>query len=90
MALLFLAQALLGGASQHYRSEISNFFGFDLARVLPFNIARTWHVQLSIFWVSTSFLAAGIFIAPMITGHEPKGQNWLSYALLGALVLVVV
>ena len=64
MALLFTLQALLGGATQHYRAEIANFFGFDLARVLPFNIARTWHLQLAIFWVSTSFLAAGIFLAP--------------------------
>ena len=67
----------------------SNFFGFDLARFLPFNIARTWHLQLAIFWVSTSFLAAGIFLAPMITGREPRRQNWLSFGLLGALAIVV-
>jgi nitric oxide reductase subunit B len=89
MALLFLLQSLLGGATQHYRAEIANFFGFDLARVLPFNIARMWHLQLAIFWVSTSFLAAGIFLAPMITGREPRRQHWLSYSLLGALAIVV-
>ena len=89
MALLFCLQALLGGATQHYRAEIANFFGFDLARILPFNIARTWHLQLAIFWVSTSFLAAGIFLAPMITGREPRRQNWLSFGLLGALAIVV-
>ncbi len=89
MALLFSLQALLGGATQHYRAELANFFGFDLARILPFNIARTWHLQLAIFWVSTSFLAAGIFLAPMITGREPRRQNWLSYALLVALAIVV-
>jgi nitric oxide reductase subunit B len=65
MAALFLIQALLGGPTEHYRAEITNFFGFDLARALPFNIARTWHVQLSLLWVSTSFLAAGIFLVPM-------------------------
>jgi nitric oxide reductase subunit B len=89
MALLFTAQALLGGAAEHYRAEISNFFGYDLARVLPFNIARTWHLQLAIFWVATSYLAAGIFLVPMITGREPRGQSLLSYLLLGALALVV-
>ena len=89
MALLFLMQALLGGATQHYRAELSNFFGIDLAQVLPFNIARTWHLQLAIFWVATSFLAAGIFLAPMIAGHEPRHQNWLAYGLLGALAIVV-
>ena len=89
MALLFVLQALLGGATQHYRAEIANFFGFDLARILPFNNARMWHLQLAIFWVATSFLAAGIFLAPMISGREPKKQHWLSYALLGALAIVV-
>jgi nitric oxide reductase subunit B len=89
MAGLLLMQTLLGGATEHYRAEISNFFGFDLARLLPFNIARAWHLQLSLFVVSTSFLAAGIFLVPMIAGKEPRRQHWLSYALLGALALVV-
>jgi nitric oxide reductase subunit B len=89
MGLLFLLQTLVGGASQHYRADISNFFGIDLARLLPFNIARTWHLQLAIFWVSTSYLAAGIFLAPMIAGREPRGQNLLAYGLLGALAIVV-
>ncbi|HET7752393.1 MAG TPA: cbb3-type cytochrome c oxidase subunit I, partial [Anaeromyxobacteraceae bacterium] len=90
MAALFLVQTLVGGASQHYRAELSNFFGFNLGEYLPFNLMRTWHVQLSIFWVATSFLAAGIFIAPMVAGREPPGQRWLAFALLGALVVVVV
>jgi nitric oxide reductase subunit B len=89
MALLFLLQTLVGGATQHYRAEISNFFGLDLARVLPFNIARTWHLQLAIFWVATSYLAAGIFLAPMIARREPRGQNVLAYLLLVALAIVV-
>jgi nitric oxide reductase subunit B len=89
MALLFLVQALVGAASQHYRADLQGFFGIDLARVLPFNVARTWHVQLAIFWVATSYLAAGIFLVPMITGREPRGQNWLAYGLLGALAIVV-
>jgi nitric oxide reductase subunit B len=74
MAALFLLQTLVGAASQHYRAEVSSFFGLDLARILPFNLARTWHLQLAIFWVATSFLAAGIFLAPMIGGREPKIQ----------------
>lgn len=89
MVVLFLIQTLAGGGTQHYRADISNFFGIDLARILPFNLARTWHVQLAIFWVSTSYLAAGIFLAPMLSGREPKIQKWLSIVLLGALAVVV-
>jgi len=89
MGLLFLLQSLLGGSVQHYRAEIAGFFGVDLARILPFNLARTWHLQLAIFWVAASYLAAGIFIAPMIARGEPKGQHWLAYGLLGAVAIVV-
>jgi len=90
MAALFLIQTLCGAASEHYRADIQNFFGANLAVLLPFNIVRTWHVQLAIFWVATSFLAAGIFLAPMIAGREPRGQKILAYGLLGALVIVVI
>ncbi|MGE3271551.1 MAG: cbb3-type cytochrome c oxidase subunit I, partial [Chloroflexota bacterium] len=77
------------GATQHYRADLASFFGIDLAQILPYNLARTWHLQLAIFWVATSFLAAGIFLAPMISGREPRGQHYLAYALLGALAIVV-
>ena len=89
MAALFLIQTFVGAASQHYRAEIDSFFGFDLAQVFPYNLMRTWHVQLAIFWVATSFVAAGIFLAPMIARREPKHQGKLAFALLGALAVVV-
>ena len=89
MAALFLIQTLVGAASEHYRADLAGFFGIDLAQVLPYNLMRTWHVQLAIFWVATSFLAAGIFLAPMISGREPRGQHFLAYGLLGALAVVV-
>ena len=89
MAALFLIQTLVGAASEHYRADLASFFGIDLAQVLPYNLMRTWHVQLAIFWVATSFLAAGIFLAPMIAGREPRGQHLLAYGLLGALAVVV-
>jgi nitric oxide reductase subunit B len=90
MAALFLLQTLVGAASQHYRADITGFFGFDLAAVLPYNLMRTWHVQLAIFWVATSFVAAGIFLAPMIARREPRHQGKLAFALLGALTVVVL
>jgi nitric oxide reductase subunit B len=89
MAALFLIQTLVGGMSQHYRAELDGFFGIDVARVFPYNLVRTWHVQLAIFFVATSFVAAGIFLTPMIAGREPRGQSKLAFALLGALAVVV-
>ena len=89
MAALFLIQTVVGAASQHYRAEIDGFFGVDLAKLFPYNLMRTWHVQLALFWVATSFVAAGIFLAPMIARREPRHQGKLAFALLGALAVVV-
>ncbi|ADU46853.1 nitric-oxide reductase large subunit [Intrasporangium calvum] len=89
IALLFLIQVVVGAAAEHYRADILSFFGFDLAQWLPYNLARTWHVQLSLFWTAAGFLAAGIFLTPLISGREPKGQHRIAYALLGALAVVV-
>ena len=90
VAALFLVQTLLGGATAHYHAETGGFFGIDLAKYLPYNLTRTWHLQLALFFVVASYLAAGIFLAPVITGSEPRGQRFLTFFLLGALVVVVV
>jgi nitric oxide reductase subunit B len=88
-SLLFLLQTLTGGLLAHYRADPDSFFGADLSALLPFNIVRTWHLQLAIFWVSASFLATGIFIVPIIAGREPRGQGSLTLALLAAVAIVV-
>lgn len=90
VAGMLVAQNLLGGATAHYHAEDGGFFGIDLARLLPYNLARTWHLQLALFVVSAGFLAGGLFLAPLISGGEPRGQRPLALILLGALVMVVV
>jgi nitric oxide reductase subunit B len=87
--LLFLVQVLLGGKMAHDYADGASFYGFNLAQYLPFNIARTWHLQLAVFWIATAWLGMGIFIAPLVSGKEPKGQRALVNILFGALVVVV-
>ena len=87
--LLFLLQAGVGGVLAHYRVETQGFYGFDLARILPYNLARTWHLQLAIFWIATSWVAGGLFLAPLVGGAEPRGQRAGVLVLLGALAIVV-
>ncbi len=89
VAVLFLAQTLLGGVLAHYRVEPGSFYGVDLARVLPYNLARTWHLQLSIFWIATAWVAGGLLLAPIVGGAEPRGQRAGVVVLLAALALVV-
>jgi nitric oxide reductase subunit B len=90
VSALLLVQTLLGGANAHYHADDGSFFGFDLAQILPYNLTRTWHLQLALFVVSAAFLAGGIFIAPLVAGREPRAQGFLSYMLLVALAVVVV
>jgi nitric oxide reductase subunit B len=89
VALLFLLQTLAGGALAHYRVESGGFYGVDLARFLPYNILRTFHLQLAIFWIATAWVAGGLFLAPIVGGAEPRGQRAGSLALLAALAVVV-
>jgi nitric oxide reductase subunit B len=90
VALLFLAQSFLGGALAHYRVETGAFYGLDIARWLPYNLVRTWHLQLAIFWIATAWVGGGLFLASWVGGEEPRYQRTGVYALLGALVVVVV
>ena len=89
VALLFFGQVMCGGATAHYRADPGSFYGVDLSRLLPSQIARTWHLQLAIFWIATAYVAGGLFLAPSIGGHEPRGQTWWVNLLFGALLLVV-
>jgi nitric oxide reductase subunit B len=89
VAVLFLAQSLLGGVLAHYRVEPGAFYGIDLARILPYNLARTWHLQLSIFWIATAWVAGGLLLAPLVGGAEPRGQRAGALVLLAALAVVV-
>lgn len=87
--LLFLVQILLGELLAHYYVE-NKFFGIEIQRLFPFNIAKAWHVQLVIFWVATTWLAAGIYIVPKVLGKEPKKQGVLVDILFWALIIVVM
>ncbi|WP_435320470.1 nitric-oxide reductase large subunit [Haloarchaeobius sp. TZWSO28] len=95
-ALLFAGQVLLGGLLAHYYVERSAFFGIEsvfgipIIDLLPFALAKTWHIDLAILWIATLWLGAGLFLAPLLTGYEPENQSRYVYGLLGALVVVAV
>jgi nitric oxide reductase subunit B len=75
---------------KYFWVEGLKFYGFPLADFLPYSISRTWHVQLAIFWIATSWLATGLFIAPAISGKEPKFQKLGVNVLFLALLVIVV
>lgn len=87
---LIVTQVLLGAVAAHYAVEGNGFYGFDIASYLPYAVTRTWHIQLGIFWIATSWLATGLFIAPAVSEHEPKYQHWGVNFLFVALLVIVV
>lgn len=89
VCLLFLLQIIVGVITAHYGVEGNAFYGIPLAKILPYSVSRTWHVQLGIFWIATAWLAAGLAIAPSV-GAEPRGQRLLVNVLFGALLVVVL
>jgi len=90
VAGLIVVQMLLGIVVAHYAVEGSAFYGMPIAKFLPYSVARTWHVQLGIFWIATAWLAAGLFIGPAVSGVEPRWQRLGVNVLFAALLLVVV
>ena len=61
-ALLFFGQTLIGGGVAHYRADPGSFYGIDLARLLPSNLLRTWHLQLAILWIATAYVGGALFV----------------------------
>ncbi|HTN48820.1 MAG TPA: nitric-oxide reductase large subunit, partial [Burkholderiaceae bacterium] len=86
---LFLAQIGMGGVTAHYAVEGTSFYGFPLAELLPYTASRTIHTQLGVLWIATAWLATGLYIAPLLSGHEPRFQKLGVNVLFYALVAVV-
>lgn len=90
VAFLILIQMLSGVITAHYGVEGSAFYGIPLDKFLPQAVSRSWHVQLAIFWIATSWLATGLYIAPAVSGYEPKYQKLGVNILFAALLIVVL
>lgn len=87
---LLLVQVIMGVITAHYTVEGQAFYGIPLAKWLPYSISRTWHIQIAIFWIATSWLATGLYYAPAISGVEPKFQRLGVNFLFGALLVIVL
>ncbi|MBA8889342.1 nitric oxide reductase subunit B [Dokdonella fugitiva] len=86
---LFLAQILLGAVTAHYQVE-KDFYGMAISDVLPYSLSRSWHTELAVLWIATAWLGTGLYIAPAVSGHEPKFQRLGVNALWCCLLVIVV
>ncbi|HJV45049.1 MAG TPA: nitric-oxide reductase large subunit [Bacillota bacterium] len=87
---LWVVQVGLGAITGHYQVEGSAFYGIPISDWLPYSVTRTWHTQLGIFWIATAWLATGLYVAPAVSGYEPKFQRLGVNFLFVCLLIIVV
>ena len=85
---LFIVQIVLGAITAHYQVE-KQFYGFEISQILPYSLTRSWHTELAVLWIATAWLGTGLYIAPAVSGHEPRFQR-LGVNLLWACLLIIV
>ena len=91
VSALFFLQVNMGGLMAHYTIHPSTFYGMDfIASFIPYNWVKTWHLQLAVFWIATSWIGMTLFVAPKVGGKEPVAQGFLVDFLFVAVVIVVV
>ncbi|MBI4344422.1 MAG: cbb3-type cytochrome c oxidase subunit I, partial [Euryarchaeota archaeon] len=88
---LFLVQTLFGGLMAHYTVNPLDFYGLDfIVKLFPYNLAKSWHLQLAIFWIASSWIGASLYLAPLLGGREPRYQGLLVKILFAAVLIVAV
>jgi nitric oxide reductase subunit B len=86
--ILLIVQVLAGILTVHDFLNFTTFFGYDLREILPITITRSWHVQLSLLWISTCWIGASLFIAPLLSPKEPARQVF-RVNLIFSLILIL-
>ena len=89
VALLFLAQTLVGAGVAHFRADPRSFYGFQLETVFPSNLLRTWHLQTAIFWIATAYVAAALFLGRSLRTDEPRWFATAVHLLFAAFAVVI-
>jgi nitric oxide reductase subunit B len=88
--LLFLVQTSFGGLLAHYTIHPASFFLPFISDLIPYSWAKSWHLQLMVFWIATTWMASAIYLAPIIGGREPARQGLLVELLFVAVLIVAV
>ena len=87
--LLFALQVSCGIITINDFVNFLGFFGIYPSEVFPVNISRSWHLMLSLYWISTCWIASSIFILPILSKKEIRGQLTLINILFVMLFVMV-
>lgn len=89
VVIMMVVQVGLGIVTAHYAVEGGALYGIPIADWFPYVVTRTWHQQLSIFWIATAWLATGLYFSPSILGYDPKHQRLGVNVLFVSIVIII-
>lgn len=87
--LLFGVQVLAGILTVHDFVGFINFFGFNISEPLPVTITRSWHVQLSLLWISACWIGASFFMMSLVSPNQSKSQVTLINTIFWLTILLI-
>ncbi|MBK6290399.1 MAG: cbb3-type cytochrome c oxidase subunit I [Ignavibacteria bacterium] len=87
--MLFGLQVFTGILTVHDFVGFVTFFGFDVSTVVPVTITRSWHVQLSLLWISACWIGGSLFVMNMLAPDQPRRQHTMVKVLLVLTLLLV-
>lgn len=87
--VLFAVQVLAGILTVHDFVGFVNYFGLDISESLPITVTRSWHVQLSLLWISACWIGASFFVMALVSPRQSKIQLGLVNTVFWLIVLMV-
>ena len=87
--ILFSVQVLAGILTVHDFVGLVNFFGFNISEVMPITVTRSWHVQLSILWISVCWIGASFFMMSLVSPQQPIKQVTLINTIFWLTLMLV-
>ncbi|MCB0669076.1 MAG: cbb3-type cytochrome c oxidase subunit I [Saprospiraceae bacterium] len=87
--VLFFLQVTCGFLTLNEFIDFLGIFGISFSASLPVVVSRSWHLMLSLYWISTCWIASSIFILPILAKKEIPGQKRLVNILFVMLFVLV-
>lgn len=87
--ILFFVQVSSGFITINEFIDYLGYFGINFSKYFPVTVSRSWHLMLSLYWISTCWIASSIFILPLLAKKEVKGQLPLINILFVLLFILV-
>ena len=87
--LLFAVQVLAGILTVHDFVGFVRFFGVNISESLPITVTRSWHVQLSILWISACWIGGSFFMMSLVSPKQSAKQVKLINTIFWLCIVLV-